>query len=144
MGATESNLINRRGFAGVVATASAETEFAFALGLDEVNFHGAESAVGGGIGGIVAQGVLIANIAGDLHTDRVDVFEARGEESQPAGGFSEFGEIFGGFANHFFIVLAIVVAEDADGINHGVGINRGLEGIGETFAAGIVSSVGDD
>ncbi len=114
------------------------------LGSNEVDFYGAESAVGGGVRRVVAQGVLVANIAGDLNADRVDVFEASREEGQAARGFGQFGEVFGRFANHSLLVLAVVVAEDADGINHGVGIDGGFQRIGETLAAGVVVAVGDD
>src|ERR1700722_20879078 len=114
MGGTESNLVNRRGFAGVVAAAGAEAEFAFALGFDQVDFHGAEGPVGGRVGGVVAQGVLVANVARDLDAYRVDVFEPSRKESEPAGGFGEFGQVLGGFAYHFLVVFPIVVAEDAD------------------------------
>src|SRR3984957_15661296 len=144
MGGTESNLVNRRGFAGVVAAAGAEAEFAFALGFDQVDFHGAEGPVGGRVGGVGDPGVLAAHIARDLNAYRADVFEAGREESEPAGGFGEFGQVLGGFANHFLVVLAIVVAEDADGINYGVGFDRDFQRVGETFAAGVVVAVGDD
>ena len=114
-----------------------------ALRRNQLHLHGAKSSVFRRVGGIVAEGVLVANVAGDLLADRPHLVEGFGEISHAAGDFGKFRQFFLRLAHHFLVVLAVVVAEYADGVNRGVRIARRLSSFPKGFAAGVVVAVGD-
>src|SRR5437879_694020 len=80
-----------RGFPwGVVARAGADEEPCVAIGPQRFHAHGAASAVFSGVGRVVCQGVLVADIVGDLHTGGFPVVQGPREVVLAAG---EFGEL---------------------------------------------------
>ena len=92
--------VGTRGCAGsVVAVAGARDEFAAAARWDHVDMHRAEAGVAGDIRWIVAKGVLVTNVMGDLFADGVHVFHVFREKSEPARGLRN-GEqsLLGGFS----------------------------------------------
>src|SRR5258705_8976770 len=124
---------------GEVAVAGAGGKFAFAARGNDVYLHGAESAVFFGVGGIVAERVLIANVASDLVADVVDVVDIFREEGHTTGGG---GDIFQG-AHGFFLVLLVLVAEKTNGVDDHVGLLNFAHGFFKRVAADVIFAVGD-
>src|ERR1700682_4171933 len=77
---------------GVVAVAGAGDELAAAARGDHFHLDGAVGAVAAGVGGIVGQNVLVANVVSDLLADAVHVIDVFREEGQAAGGRRHFLE----------------------------------------------------
>src|SRR5712692_6150415 len=125
---------------GVVAVAGAGDELAAAARGNHIHVDGTEGAVAIGVGGIVGQNVLVANVVSDLFADVVHVIDVFGEEGQAAGGRGDLLERFAGALGF----LPVFLTEEADGVDHRVGLldfaNHFLQGI----AAGVVFAVGDD
>src|SRR6266403_5518658 len=71
---------------GVVAVAGAGDELAAAARGDHFHLDGAVGAIAVGVGGIVGQNVLVANVVSDLLADVVHVIDVFREERQAAGG----------------------------------------------------------
>src|SRR5205814_4768889 len=91
-----------------VAVAGASGKFALAVGRNDLNLNGAEGAVLFCIGRVVAESVLIANVASDLIANAVHVVDIFREEGDAAGGS---GNIFQG-AHGLLAVLAVFIAEE--------------------------------
>src|SRR5258707_1165224 len=77
---------------GVVAVAGTRDESAAAARRDDLHLHGAECAIALGVGRIVGQRVLIANVVRDLLADVVHVFDVLREVSEATRGFGNFLE----------------------------------------------------
>ena len=94
---------------GEVAGAGADVEAATAS-LPRAGFDVdlPVAALAGWIGGAVGNGVLAADVFGDLGGERVDILERAGEVGDTAGLLSDFFEDFLGVAD---FVLVGVVAE---------------------------------
>ena len=73
-----------------------------------------------GVGRIVGQGVLVADVVGDLRADGLRVVHVFREKRQAAGGIGQFAERGARLFHGAMIVLDVVVAEQAHGINQGI------------------------
>src|SRR5207253_7584899 len=113
--------------------------FAFAARGNDVYLNGAESTVLFRIGRVVAEGVLVADIASDLIADVVDIVDIFRKEGDAAGGR---GNIFQG-AHGFFLILFVFVAEETDRINDDVGFLNFAHGFFQRVAADVVFAIGD-
>ena len=122
-----------------VAVAGAGGKFAFAAWRNDVYLNGAESTVFFGVGGIVAEGVLVADIASDLIADVVNVVDIFRKECDATGSR---GNIFQG-AHGFLAILFIFIAEKTDGIDNDVGLLNFAHGFFKRVTADIVFAVGD-
>jgi hypothetical protein len=125
---------------GEVAVAGTGDQFAFAPGRNDVDLYGTESAVLFGVGGIVAEGVLIANVAGDLIADIVNVVHIFRKEGYSTGGG---GNIFQG-AHGFLAILLVLIAEETDRVDDHVGLLDFAHGFFKTVTADVVYTIGDD
>ena len=127
---------------GVVAGAGAHEELSVARGFG-IHVNGAIAALGGGLGGVVANGVLIANVAGYFGGDVVDVGEGVREEGEAAGFVGEQSEGSAGAVG--FLALVLVAEEQADGVDDGTTeILDAADGLLEVQGGGVVFAVGDD
>src|SRR6267154_5796637 len=122
-----------------VAVAGAGGEFAFAARGNNVHLNGAESAVFFGVGRVVAERVLVADIASNLVADVVDVVYIFRKKCDAAGGR---GDILQG-AHGFLAILFVFVAEKADGIDDDVGLLNFAHGFFKRGTADIVFALGD-
>src|SRR6266849_2422888 len=125
---------------GVVAVAGAGDEFAAAARGDDPHGDGAERAVAAGVGGVVGQNVLIANVVSDLFADVVHILDVFRKVGQAAGGSGDLLERFAGVLGFFLVFLA----EKADGVDHRIGLLDFADHFLKSIAAGIVFAVGDD
>src|SRR5579872_194522 len=124
---------------GVVAVAGAGYQFATATGRDDFHLDGAVGAVALGVGRVVGQSVLVANVAGDLFAYIVDVVDIFREEGQATGSL---GQLFQGLLG-FLGILFTLFAEQADGVDDGVGLLHFANGFVESVMAGVVFAVGN-
>ncbi len=124
---------------GEVAVAGAGGEFAFAARGNDVDLNGAKGAVLFSVGGVVAESVLIANVAGDLVADVVDVVHIFREEGYTTGGGRNVFQC----AHGFFAILFVFIAKKADGVNYDIGFLNFADGFFEGVAADVVFAVGD-
>jgi hypothetical protein len=126
----------------VVAGAGADGHFAV---VGSVGFYadGAVSTEGGGFGGVVADGVLVANVFGYFCGDDVDVGERVGEEGEAAGFVGE--KLEGAAGAMGFLALVLIAEEEADGVDDGTAeILNAANGLLEIEGGGVVFAVGDD
>src|SRR5712692_1304920 len=125
---------------GVVAVAGTGDELAAAARGNHIHVDGAEGAVAIGVRGIVGQNVLIADVVRDLFADVVHVIDIFREEGQAAGGRGDLLERLASALGF----LPVYLTEEADGVDHRIGLldfaNHFLQGI----AAGVVFAVGND
>src|SRR5580704_5209850 len=88
----------RRTAGGVVPVTSASGEFATTAGWDDIHLYGAKSAVAFGVGRIVRERILIADVVGHVFANVLHVGYVFREKSQAAGGFGDFFQCpFGAF-----------------------------------------------
>src|SRR5271163_2973828 len=128
------------GVGGVVAAASAGYQLAAAARGDDFHNDVAEGAIALGVGGIVGQGVLVADVVGDLFADVVDVVDVFRKVGQAARGF---GDVFEGFPGVLGALFAFL-AEQTDGVDHRIGLLDFADGSLQGVVAGVVFAVGDD
>src|SRR6266478_340698 len=125
---------------GVVAVAGSRDESAAAAWRNDFHLHGAERAIAPGVGRIVGQRVLIANVVRDLLADAVHVFDILREIRKTARGFGDFFERASCALGAFFAFFA----QQTDGVDDRIGLldfaNRFLKRI----MAGIVFAIRDD
>src|SRR5580704_9695198 len=77
---------------GVVAGTGAHGKFSSAAGRRYLHRHGPESSIVGGIGGVVGDRILIADIVGDLRANRFRVVRGFWKEGQAAGGVGQVAQ----------------------------------------------------
>src|SRR5713101_846130 len=126
-------------FLRVIAGTRPHLQFAVPAGPVQFHFYRAERAILEGVGGIVGQDVLVANVVGDLVADGFDFLHRPGEVGQSSGGRGQrlqalFRAVGGALA---------LLAQQADGVDHRAGLLRLLHGHFQRLAAGIVLAVGD-
>ena len=125
---------------GEVAIAGAGGEFAFAAWGNDVHLNGAEGAIFFGVGGIVAEGVLIADVTCDLIANVVNVVDVFREKGYATGGGRN---VFQG-AHGLLAILFVFIAKKADGVNYDVGFLNFANGFFQSVAADVIFTVGDD
>jgi len=126
----------------VVAGTGTHEELAVVGGFG-IDVDGAVAALGGGLSGVVADGVLVADIAGYLGGDVVDVGEGMGEEGEAAGFVGKQSEGASGAVG--FLALVLVAEEKADGVDYRAAqVLDAPDGLFEVEGRGIVLAVGDD
>src|SRR5205814_3592182 len=115
---------NRRGRIGgsglprrEVAITRARREFTFSVRRDDFHLNGAERAIFFGVGWIIAEGVLVADVARYLIANIVHVVDVFWKIGNAAG---DRGNIFQS-AHGLFAVLFILIAEQANAVNHHIG-----------------------
>jgi len=97
---------------GVIAALGADGQLAVAFGFG-FDHHLAKAAGAPGVGGFVADGVLVADVAGNGATDLVDFIERLGKEGNASGVLGDnFERAAGAFGMLFF-------AQDSDGVDGG-------------------------
>lgn len=124
---------------GEIAVAGAGGEFAFATRGNNVYLDGAEGAVFLSVGGIVAEGVLVADIASDLVANVVNVVDTFRKECDATGGR---GNIFQG-AHGFLTILFVLIAKKTDGVNDNIRLLNFAHGFFKRVTADVVFTVGD-
>jgi len=121
--------------AGIVAAAGSDDEAFIAAGAG-IDVNGAISADALGSGGLVDDGVLIANIFGDGAADFVDFIYRLGQECDSASALGD--GLKGSFGASLFLVT-----QNANGIDGGSVFFLNLtDCLLQRFAAGIVFAVG--
>src|SRR5712692_806922 len=124
---------------GVVAVASTGDELAATVRGNDFDLDSTEGAVTLAVARIVGEGVLVADIVGDLLADVVDVVDIFREIGKAAGGQRDFLESFLGALGVFLALLT----EQADGVDDGICFLDFADGFFERIAAGVVFTVGD-
>lgn len=122
-----------------ITVAGAGGELASAMRGNDVDLNGAESAVLFGIGRVVAERVLIADITSDLIADVVHIVDVFWEEGHTAGSR---GDIFQG-ANGFFAVLFVLITKKPDRVNDDIGLLNFANGFFQRVAADVVFAIGN-
>ena len=108
-----------------------------------IDVDGAVSAEFGGFAGVIADGVLVADILGNFGGDDVDVSERVREEGETAGLVGEKLEGAAGAVG--FLALVLIAEEQADGIDDGtLQILNTTDGLLEVQRGGVVFAVSDD
>src|SRR5215469_3448072 len=133
-------LFTRRGRlrTGVVTTLGADHHFPVPFGFG-IYTDLAESAGAFGIGRFIPDGVLIANVVGDIFADLIHFIEGLGEECDAASAVGEDLQCFLGTLGMLF------VAEDSDRVDRRpILLLQLLDRLLEGFAAGVVFAVGHD
>src|SRR5215831_9400989 len=120
---------------GIVTTLGANHHFAVAFGLG-VDVDLAESAGALGIGRLVTDGVLIADVVGDVAADLIHFIECLGEECDATRAVGKNLQRFLGALGVLF------VTEDSDRVDRRpVLLLQLLDGLLQSFAAGVVFAV---
>lgn len=129
-------------FCGEVPGAGANEEFAVAFGLSG-DGDAAKSGYVAGRGGVVAEGVLAADVAGDLGGDLVDIVERAGKVGDAAGFVGEHLERALRVVN--FGAGHLAAEEQTDGVDDGAGeLLDAADGLLEVERGGVVFAVGDE
>src|ERR1035438_342810 len=127
---------------GEIAGAGANVEFAHAFGFGG-HHHTAEARLGGGLGGVVAEGVLVANVSGDFSRNLVNLFDRLGEERYAAGFSGEHFE--GAMRVADFLPAHLITKKEADGVDDWPGeLLDAPDGLLKVEGRGIVFAVGDE
>jgi len=126
----------------VVAGTGADEELAVMGGVG-FHAHGAIAAERGRFRGVVADGVLVADIFRDFGGDAVDVGQGVGEKGEAAGFIGE--KLEGAAGAMGFLALVLIAKEQADGVNDGTAeVLHTADGLLEIQCGGVVFAVGDD
>src|SRR5580704_387798 len=123
----------------VVAVASAGDKLAPAMRRNHLHADRSERSVLLGVGRIVGQGVLVADIVRDLLADGVHVINAFRKKRQAARCFGDMLQRFHGV----IFLFPFFVAEQTDGVNHRVRLLDFPDSFFKRVMAGIVLAVRD-
>src|SRR5579864_4211686 len=123
---------------GVVAALGANREFVVAFGFG-IDANLAETAIGAGVRGLVADQILVADVMGDGLADLIHLVQSLGEKCHPAG---TLGNDFQGALGALRMLL---VSQNSNRINRrAILVLQLLYCLLQRFTAGVVFTIGHD